>query len=95
MYYATIKNATLETSLTDNTEYVDIHFGIMLDEAEVAERHLSFPVGTSEEDIKAELMAYCRMYENDHRLAAEYAEKSEQVAKSEEILANLKGQEIK
>lgn len=95
MYTAIIKNATLETSLTDNTEYVDVHFEIMLEGNVVAERRLAFPVGTSEEAIIEELRAYCRMYENDHRLAAEYALKVEQVAESESILASLKGQEIK
>ena len=93
-YTANIKDARKEFSLPDNASYLDIWFDIILDGKIVAERRLAFPMGTSEEAIKLEVKSYCRMFENDHVLAAECAKRAEIEAKSEGILSNLKGQVI-
>jgi hypothetical protein len=93
-YTAEIKDAKKEYSLPDNSSYMDVWFDIMLDGEAVAERRLAFPMGTTEEAIVAEVGAYCRMFENDHVLAAQVAERTALEAESEVVLSNLKGQEI-
>lgn len=90
-YTAEIKDAKKEFSLPDNASYLDIWFNILLDGEVVAERRLAFPLGTTKEAITAEVQAYCRMYENDHALAAEAQKRAEDDAEAEKVLDELKG----
>jgi len=94
LYTAKIKDAKKEFSLPDNASYLDVWFDIMFDGEFVAERRLGFPLGTTEEAITAEVKAYCQMFEKDHALAAEAAERSEAEAEAEGVLAKLKGVEV-
>ena len=93
-YTAKITDATKEFSLPENKSYLDIRFDILLDGQVVAERRLGFPLGTDQDAILAELKKYCVMYENDHALAAEAAERSEKEAEGDKVLAGLKGVEV-
>ncbi len=91
---AKIVEAKKEFSLPDNSSYLDIRFNLLQDGNVVAERRLAFPMGTKEETILAELKKYCLMFENDHKLAAEAAKRSEAEAEAESLLSSLKGQEV-
>jgi hypothetical protein len=94
-YSAVIVDARKEFSLPDNASYLDVWFNILLDGEVVAEnRRLAFPLGTTEEEILAEIKKNCQMFENDHALAAEAAKRSEAEAEAENVLSGLKGQEI-
>jgi len=91
LYTAQIKDAKKEFSLPDNASYLDIWFDILLDGEIVAERRLAFPMGTTKDAITAEVQAYCRMYENDHALAAEAQKRAVDDAEAEKVLDELKG----
>ena len=93
-YTAKITEAKKEFSLSDNASYLDVWFDISLDGKVVADRRLAFPMGTTEEVILAEVKKYCQMFENDHALATQVAEKSEAEAEAESVLSSLKGQEV-
>jgi len=93
-YTAIITDARKEFSLPDNASYLDIWFDILLDNKVVAKRRLGFPLGTTEEAITEEVKAYCRMFKNDHALAAEAAKRSEAEAEAESVLSSLKGIEV-
>lgn len=95
VYTAKITDAKKEFSLPDNASYLDVRFDILLNDKVVAERRLAFPLGTTEEAITAEVKKYCQMFENDHKLAAEAAERQAQEAEAEKVVAGLKGQEVK
>jgi len=95
VYTAKITDAKVELSLPDNEKYLDVRFDILLNDKVVAERRLAFPLGTTEEAITAEVKKYCQMFENDHKLAAEAAERQAKEAEAESVLSNIKGQEVK
>jgi hypothetical protein len=92
-YTAKITDARKEFSLPDNKAYMDVWFDILLDGKKVADRRLAFPMGTTEEQIRADVAAYPQMYENDHALAAETQARMEAEAEAELIMSNLKGEE--
>lgn len=94
-YTAKITDAKKGFSLPDNAPYLDVWFNILLGKKVVAERRLAFPIGTTEEAITAEVEAYCKMFENDHALAEKVAKRSEEEAKADSVLENLKGKEVK
>lgn len=94
VYTAIIKDSTIEHSLPDNEDYIDVRFNILLNKKVVAERRLGFPMGTTEEAIMAEVKANCEMYKNDHALAEEVEKRSELKAETESVLSGLKGKEV-
>ena len=51
-------------------------------------------MGTPEDAITDEIKKYLQMFENDHELAADAAQRSEAEAVSEEIFSALKDKEI-
>lgn len=91
---AKITDAKIMDILSDNTKVIDVSFDLLLDGEVVAERRLSFPLGTTEEAITAEVKAYCQMFENDHASAAEAQKRSEAEAEAEGMLTALKGKEV-
>lgn len=88
-YKAKITFARKGFSLPDNAPFMDIGFDIYQDDEVVAERRLSFPMGTSEETIKEEVDKNALMYENDHLIAAEAEKRSKEEAEAEEVFKNL------
>jgi hypothetical protein len=94
MFTAKIKSAKKEMSLVDNVSYLDIHIDILKDGEFVCERAFAFPLGTTEEAIKAEVAKYLVMFENDHKLAADAGARAEAEAEAEGVLNNLKDVEI-
>lgn len=93
-YTAKIREVNKEFSLPDNCSLLSVLFDILLDGEVVAERRLGFPVGTPEEEITAEVKKYCVMFENDHKLAAEAAERSEAEVAADEVAKSLTGREL-
>ena len=93
-YTAKIKDAKKGVMPTTGDPYMDIWFDISLDGEIVAERRLPFPMGTPVDAITDEIKKYLQMFENDHALAADAAQRSEAEAVSEEIFSALKDKEI-
>lgn len=93
-YSAKITNVKREFSLPDNAAYLDVSFDVLLDGDKVAERRHGFPLDTPAEAIEAEVKQYCVMFENDHALAAEAAERSKAEAAAEEVANSLIGKEV-
>ncbi len=95
MIKAKIVDAKKEFSLPDNASYLDVRFELVDEKGKVvAERRHAFPIGTTKEAIVAELSAYCRMFENDHALAAEAGKRAESEAEADKVLDALKDTEI-
>jgi hypothetical protein len=95
IYTAKIKEAKRETSIPDKKEYLNISFEIILDEKPIADRSISFPLESTEKEIEDEIKKYCKMFENDHKLAKESAERLEAESKAEETINKIKNKEIK
>lgn len=94
VYTAKVTEAKKGFSMVDNQSYLDVTFNILLNNKVVAERRLAFPIGTTEEAITKLVKQYCKMFENDHALAADAKIRSEADAEAEGVLKQLRGKEI-
>jgi hypothetical protein len=89
-YTSKITDAKTEFFLAQNAEFMDIWFDILCDGVVVAKRRFSYPMGTPEEKIRADVANYPIMFENDIKTAAVAEANAKAKAEGQKVLEALK-----
>jgi hypothetical protein len=91
LYTSKITDAKEEFSLADNAPFMDIWFDILCDGVVVAKRRFAYPMGTSEEKIRADVANYPVMYGNDIKTSEVAAANAKAKEEGQKVLSALKG----
>lgn len=94
VYSAKITEIKKDRVIADGSEFIDIRFDILLDGEVVADRHLAFPIGATQEEIRAGVTANYKMFEADHASVAKAEAQKVADEATEELVAELTGQEL-
>lgn len=94
VYSAKITEIKKDRVIADGSEFIDIRFDILLDGEVVADRHLAFPIDATQEEIKAGVTANYKMFEADHASVAKAEAQKVADEATEELVAELTGQEL-
>lgn len=78
----------------DNSTQLDAICELREGETLIEERRLSFPLGTTQAQLKEELTKFLETYNADRDLAAKNAELDAQHAQADETIAELSGFEL-
>jgi len=94
-YKGKIKSITKYDSQADNGTYLDVEIGILDTEGkELETRRLSFPLGTTEGTITAEVKKYLSTYASDKELAVKSAKVEAAHREADKAIKDLTGKTI-
>lgn len=89
MLKSIIVNANKGFSLSDNKNFINVHFNVMDGKELVGERVLAFKLDATKEEILAELDKQCIMIENDIASVKEAEKRSEAEKAADETIEQL------
>ncbi|MBI5357059.1 hypothetical protein HZB78_05645 [Candidatus Collierbacteria bacterium] len=92
MYTGRVKNTSKYTLQEDGSRHFDVELEILEGEEVKDVRRLSFPLDTSEKEIKEELKKYLETYNSDAELAIKNVASDAREAKADKVAEKLTGE---